>query len=102
MLLMVTCAAVAIILVALPKFNAWQFQDDVSAVAKFESGRPDEEIRALVMKKAKDHDVDIKPDDIMISRENAMLTITIDYSVEVDLKVKQITLDFHIQGPPKN
>src|SRR5882724_10262115 len=72
MLVVVVSAVVAGVLLGVPKFNGWQFQDDVSAVAKFESARTDEDIRALVMKKAKDHDVDIKPEDIMISRDNNM------------------------------
>ena len=101
-LVVVVCTVIAGFMLGLPKFNSYQFQDDVTAIAKFESAKTDEELRNMVMKKAKENNVDIKPEDVIISHDNNMLTITIDYSVVVDLQVKQITLDFHIQGPPKN
>jgi hypothetical protein len=98
-LLVVVCSAIAGVMLGLPKFNGWQFQDEVSSIAKFETGRSDEDLRALVLKKAKDHDVDIRAEDIVISHDNNTLTITVDYSVVVDLKVKQVVLEFHIVGP---
>ncbi|MCU1306146.1 MAG: hypothetical protein JWN45_841 [Acidobacteriaceae bacterium] len=75
----------------------YQFQDSLVTIAKFAAtgGRSDDQIHEEVVKKAKELDVPVNPEDIKISREGP-LEISADYTVVVDLiNGKKLTLQFN-------
>ena len=82
-----------------PYFNKYQFTDDITSIARFAgpTARTEEDIRAEVMKKAKEYDLPIKPEQVRITREGQKVTIGADYTYVVNLVGgKQVPLDFHL------
>jgi hypothetical protein len=79
--------------------NNYQFQDAINTEARFaESGYPkktDDQIRQEVAKKAADLGIPADPQDIQLDMSNGNVSISLDYSVPVDLYVYQFTLQFH-------
>ncbi|MBI2682800.1 MAG: DUF4845 domain-containing protein [Acidobacteriales bacterium] len=83
-----------------PYFANYQFQDDVSTIAKFSSvsmGKSDDDILADVMKKVKEHDLPIRSEQIKISHSERQITISVDYDVVVELVGGRTqVLSFHV------
>jgi hypothetical protein len=82
-----------------PYFSNFQFTDDVQTIAKFAAvnTKTEEDLRAEVMKKAKDYDLPIKPEQLRISRNDRAVNISVDYVVVVNLVGdKQVPLNFHV------
>jgi hypothetical protein len=82
----------------LPVYMAnYQFQDAIGTIAKFSAynGHSEDEIHEEVLKKAKDMDVPVKPENIKVNRDGTSVDITADYTVVLDLvNGKQLTLHF--------
>ena len=80
-------------------FANYQFQDAVETESRFAlTGYPKkslDDIRDDVWKKAQELDVPIKRDDIRVIVNQGQVDIGVDYSVPIDLKVYQFTLQFH-------
>jgi hypothetical protein len=98
-LLVVVLAGYLAFLFIPPYFNYYQLSDDVNTLAKFAAvNRQDEEqLRNDVMKKARDYDLPIRPEQIKVVRTDKGANITIDYQVVVDVAgQKQVPIDFHI------
>jgi hypothetical protein len=79
--------------------EAYQFQDSIEAESRFAlTGYPKksvDDIRDDIYKKAQDLDIPAKREDIRVSVTNGSVEIGTDYSVLIDLKVYQYTLQFH-------
>ncbi len=77
----------------------YQFQDSIEAESRFAlTGYPKrspDDVRADIYKKAQELDIPVKPEDIRVSMTNGAVEIGTDYSVPIDLKVYQFTLQFH-------
>jgi hypothetical protein len=77
----------------------YQFQDSIEAESRFAlTGYPKkgpDEVRADIFKKAQELDLPVKSEDIRVSITNGSVDIGTDYSVPIDLKVYQFTLQFH-------
>ncbi|HKV05874.1 MAG TPA: hypothetical protein VJO53_12325 [Candidatus Acidoferrales bacterium] len=77
----------------------YQFQDAVETESRFAlTGFPKksiEDIRDDVFRKAQELDIPAKRDDIRVVVSSGSVDIALDYSVPVDLKVYQFTMQFH-------
>ena len=77
--------------------NEYQFQDSLQTIARFASvnRRNPEQIRQAVMEEAQKEDLPVQADDVKVISNAGNIRIDVDYSVTVDLKVYQWTLNFH-------
>lgn len=77
--------------------NEYQFQDGIQTIARMASvNRPDsEKIRKAVLQEALKDDLEIRPEDVQVEAAGGNIHISANYSVTVDLKVYQWTLNFN-------
>jgi hypothetical protein len=79
--------------------DAYQFQDSMEAESRFAlTGYPKksvDDIRDDIYKKAQELDIPARREDIHVNVTNGSVEIGTDYSVPIDLKVYQYTLQFH-------
>jgi Domain of unknown function (DUF4845) len=79
--------------------EAYQFQDSIEAESRFAlTGYPKksvDDIRDDVYKKAVDLGVPAKREDIVVNVTNGSVEIGTDYSVSIDLIIKQFSIPFH-------
>jgi len=77
--------------------NEYQFQDSLEEIARFSSvgHKSNGEIEKAVLEEAQKEDLPIQAEDIKVAGANGNVHINVDYSVTVDLKVYQLTLNFH-------
>jgi Domain of unknown function (DUF4845) len=75
----------------------YEFQDSIQTIARFASanGQPIDKVRDAVLKEAEKDDLPIGKDDVKVVGKGGTVNIDVDYSVTVDLKVYQWTLNFH-------
>ena len=77
----------------------YQFQDSIESESRFAlAGFPKksvDDIRDDVFKKVQELGIPAKPEDIQITVSNSNVDIGLDYSVPIDLRVYQFTLQFH-------
>ena len=80
-------------------FANYQFQDAIESESRFAlTGYPrrsPDDIQDEVYKKAQDLGIPAKRDDIKVEMVNGQVSISLDYSVPIDLSVYQFTLQFH-------
>jgi len=79
-----------------PYFNNYNFQDDLDDIARRQSytNAKDDDIKQLVILKAKASDIPLNEDQVTISRSTTGLGITVHYHVRVDMAVHPVDLDF--------
>src|SRR6266851_3264917 len=77
--------------------NEYQFQDSIQNIARFASvnRRNGDQIRKDVLDEALKEDLPVQAEDIKVESNAGNVKIFVDYSVTVDLKVYQWTLNFH-------
>lgn len=79
--------------------NAYELQDSMQSEARFALSYPPKDanqIRTDVWQKAQDLSIPLATkDEIQVIENQGTVNISIDYSVPVDLKVYQLTLQFH-------
>lgn len=77
--------------------NEYQFQDALQNIARFASvnRRSGELIQKDVLAEAQKEDLPVRAEDIKVESTAGNIHIYVDYSVTVDLKVYQWTLNFH-------
>ena len=77
--------------------NEYEFQDSLQSIARFASvsHKSSDQIRKDVLDEAQKEDLPVQADDIKVNGASGNVHITVDYSVTVDLKVYQWTLNFH-------
>ncbi|HEY6905018.1 MAG TPA: hypothetical protein VI216_11970 [Candidatus Acidoferrales bacterium] len=80
-------------------FANYQFQDAIESESRFAlTGYPKksiDDIRDDVWQKAQELSIPAQKDDIQVDVTNGSVTISLDYSVPIDLEVYQLTLQFH-------
>jgi hypothetical protein len=98
-LLILVAMAIAAFKIAPPYINNYQFQDAINTEAEFAltayPRKTPDDIRQEVYKKAEDLDIPASPQDIQLNMSNGSISISLDYSIPVDLYVYQLTLQFH-------
>jgi hypothetical protein len=77
--------------------NEYQFQDALQNIARFASvnRRNSDLIQKDVLAEAQKEDLPVRAEDIKVESTAGNIHIYVDYSVTVDLKVYQWTLNFH-------
>jgi hypothetical protein len=75
----------------------YQFQDTLQEIARFASvnHRSNDQIQKAVLDEAEKEDLPIQAENIKVAGAAGNVHIDVDYSVVVDLKVYQWTLNFH-------
>lgn len=95
MILVAFIYAAAIILPVL--INEYQFQDTLQDIARYASvnRKNNQQVRDAVLAEAQKEDLPVEAEDIRVEGSAGNIHINVDYSVTVDLKVVQWTLNFH-------
>ena len=77
--------------------DEYEFQDGIQGIARFASANRQnlDQIRKDVNNEVVKEDLPVAPEDIHVEAKNGNVKISADYSVVVDLKVYQLTLNFH-------
>lgn len=77
--------------------NEYQFQDSLQDIARFASvnRKSSEQIKQAVLDEAQKQDLPVEAEDIKVEGTGGNVHINVDYSVTIDLKVYQWTLNFH-------
>ncbi len=77
--------------------NEYQFQDSLDEIARFSSvgHKSNTDVQKAVLEEAQKEDLPIQAEDIKVAGTGGNIHINVDYSVTVDLKVYQWTLNFH-------
>lgn len=77
--------------------NEYQFQDSLQDVARFASvnHRTNEQIKQAILDIAQKQELPVVAEDIKVSGTGGNVRLDVDYSVTIDLKVYQWTLNFH-------
>jgi hypothetical protein len=80
-------------------FANYQLQDSMQTEARFALSYPKkdaDQVRNDIWRKVQDLSIPVAQEDaIKVTEDDANVTISLDYSVPVDLKVYQFTLQFH-------
>jgi cell division protein FtsL len=95
---MILVAFIYVVAMILPiLINEYQFQDSVQDIARFASinRKTNEQIQKAVLDEAQKEDLPVEAEDIKVQSQAGNVHINVDYSVTVDLKVYQWTLNFH-------
>jgi hypothetical protein len=81
-------------------FANYQLQDAITTEARFATStypkKTPDDIQGDVFKKASELGVPAKKEDIKVTFDGNLVTISLDYSVSYDLAVTQITHQFHL------
>jgi hypothetical protein len=87
-----------------PFFNDWQFADFIDGEARIDTYnlKPEADIRKDVMRAARDNDIPITDDKVVIQRGNGTISIEAKYSVHVDLPGYPLDLQFDASSKNKN
>src|SRR5438128_2612 len=78
-------------------FNEYQFEDSLEQIARysaFQQNKTEQDIRDEVMKKAREFDIPVGPEQIVIVRNGNQLTISTQYNMHIDLPMKPLDLTF--------
>lgn len=77
--------------------NEYQFQDSLQDIARFASvnRKSNEQVRQAVLDEAQKEDLPVQAEDVKVEGSGGNVHISVDYSVTVDLKFYQWTLNFH-------
>src|SRR5579859_6530014 len=80
-------------------FAYYEFQDFINSESRYAfTGYPsktEDDVRNDVFRKAQELDIPAKRDDIQVSMARGSVSISLDYSVPIDLSAYQFTLQFH-------
>lgn len=77
--------------------NEYEFQDSIQDIARFATvnRKTNDQVKQAVLAEAQKEDLPIDADDIKVEGAGGNVHIDVTYSVTVDLKVYQWTLNFH-------
>jgi cell division protein FtsL len=95
---MILVAFIYVAAVTLPVLvNEYQFQDTLQEIARFASvnRRTNDQVQKAVLEEAQKEDLPVQAEDIKVAGAGGNVHINVDYSVTIDLKVYQWTLNFH-------
>jgi hypothetical protein len=98
-LLIVAAMIFAAVKIVPAYFDNYQFQDSMQSEARFALSYPKkdaDQVRQDLWRKAQDLSIPLaREEDIKVSMDQTNVDISVDYSIPVDLKVYQFTLQFH-------
>ena len=79
-----------------PFFHNYELKDDLDDIARVNSytHKTDDDIKALVIKRASDMNISLKDEQVQVSRNVDGMGISVHYQVHVDLLVHPVDLDF--------
>jgi hypothetical protein len=79
-----------------PYFNNYKLQDDLDDIARRVSYTQtnDDGVKQIVINKAKSDDITLKEDQIVVARGSEGLSISVHYSIHLDMVVHPVDLDF--------
>lgn len=79
-----------------PYFNNYQLQDALDDIARKNSytGLSDDDIKKTVVTKASSEDIKLREDQVIVTRTQDGLGISVKYQVHVDLVVHPVDLNF--------
>ena len=87
-------------------FANYQLQDAMTSEARFATStypkKTPDDIQGDVFKKASDLGVPARKEDIKVTFEGNLVTISLDYAVTYDLAVTQITHQFHLYADSRS
>jgi cell division protein FtsL len=77
--------------------NEYEFQDSLQNIARFASvnRKNNEQVKQAVLEEAQKEDLPVQAADVKVEGSAGNVHINVDYSVTVDLKFYQWTLNFH-------
>ena len=77
--------------------NEYEFQDSLQNIARFASTyrKSNEQVKQSVLEEAQKEDLPVQAEDIKVEGSQGNVHIFVEYSVTVDLKFYQWTLNFH-------
>lgn len=87
-----------------PYFHNYELQDAIADEARVNTYTPktEEDMRETVWRKAKELEIPITRDQIMVRREGQAVAISIDYTVHVDMPLYPMDLQFHSSSKNKS
>jgi hypothetical protein len=79
-------------------YTALQFNDYIQQEVKYAmaSRKTPDNIRAEVLDKAKEFNIDVGAKDIQITTQGPAFSLELEYHIPIDLKVRQQDLVFHV------
>lgn len=79
-----------------PYFHNYQLQDDLDDLARRNSYtmNSEDDIKQLVIQKAQANDISLKENQVSVSRGGNGLSISVKYSIHVEMMVHPMDLDF--------
>ena len=79
-----------------PYFHNYQLQDDLDDVARRNTytASTDDDIRQMVIKKAQNNDIALRQEQVVVSRGENGLAISVKYRVHVEMMVHPMDIDF--------
>jgi hypothetical protein len=101
LLMVVVLGAMAFVAIKVipPYFANYQFQDAIETESRFAlSGYPkrsQDDIQDEVYRKAQDLGIPAKRDDVHVMIANNQVSISLDYTIPIDLNFYQFVLQFH-------
>jgi cell division protein FtsL len=77
--------------------NEYEFQDSIQDIARFASvnHKSNDQIKQAVLDVAQKQDLPVQAEDIQVDGRGGNVHINVEYSVTIDLKFYQWTLNFH-------
>jgi hypothetical protein len=84
-----------------PFFSNYEFEDAIKteALQSTYTTRSEDDVRQAVIKRAKDFDISLTEKEVRVTRTgssgNGSLSISVDYSIPVEMPGYSTTLDFH-------
>jgi hypothetical protein len=80
-----------------PYFNNYKLQDVIATEARANSysTRTEDQIREIVVQKAKNIDVTLTPEQIAVTRSGQAVSIEVNYTVHLDFPIHPVDLKFH-------
>jgi hypothetical protein len=80
-----------------PYFNNYKLQDVIAAEARTDtySSRSEDQIREIVVQKAKDLDIALTPEQITVTRNGQTVSIEVNYTVHIDFPIHPVDMKFH-------
>jgi cell division protein FtsL len=95
---MILAAFVYVAAMLLPVLvNEYEFQDSIQDIARFASvnHKNNDQIKQAVLDVAQKQDLPVQAEDVQVDGRGGNVHINVEYSVTIDLKFYQWTLNFH-------
>jgi hypothetical protein len=93
----IVAVVVAVVRLVPPYFNNYQLQDAITDEARMNTYTPKtaEQMRETIWRKCKELDIPVTREQVNVQRDGQAVTISLDYTVHVDLPGYPVDLQFH-------